>query len=446
MDSMQRLLIVLTALICLLAGLAPIQAQDQKPLTSPRLSALQKQLEAGNATVLENFWQEISKQGAPIIESIAGEDGYQLVTFLWRAKEETKNVVIVGGIAGIEMEQNQMARLGDTDLWFKTYRVRNDARFTYSLSPNDSLVPLTKLDPKDTKALMQRFAAFKADPLNPRRFPGLPPSSFVELPGAPPQPWITKQAAVPAGNLEWKKLKSAILNNERSIGIYTPPGYKTDGPPYGLLVLFDGSTYTLTVPTPVILDNLLAKNLLPPLVTVVVSNLSQESRNKELPCNADFADFLAKELVPWVRQNYHVTADPKQTVVAGSSYGGLASSFAAFRHPEIFGNVLSQSGSYWWKPEGAAEHEWLIKQFVANPKLPVRFYLDVGLMESGPTGDNGPSMVIVNRHMRDVLQAKGYVVHYREFNGGHEYLNWRGTLADGLLLLLGKEEAEKKNR
>ena len=24
--------------------------------------------------------------------------------------------------------------------------------------------------------------------------------------------------------------------------------------------------------------------------------------------------------------------------------------FAGLTHPEIFGNVLSQSGSYWWKP------------------------------------------------------------------------------------------------
>ncbi len=69
-----------------------------------------------------------------------------------------------------------MARLRDTDLWLKTYRVRNDARFTYSLSVNDSLIPLTRLDPEDTKALMQRFASFKADPLNPRRF-GVPPES-----------------------------------------------------------------------------------------------------------------------------------------------------------------------------------------------------------------------------------------------------------------------------
>lgn len=77
---------------------------------------------------------------------------------------------------------------------------------------------------------------------------------------------------------------------------------------------------------------------------------------------------------------------------------------------------------------------------MASKKLPVRFYMDVGLLETGPTPDNGPDMVVVNRHLRDVLQAKGYFVHYSEFNGGHEYLNWRGTLSDGLIVLMGKSK------
>ena len=48
-------------------------------------------------------------------------------------------------------------------------------------------------------------------------------------------------------------------------------------------------------------------------------------------------------------------------------------------------------------------------------------------------------MVIVNRHFRDVLLAKDYeIVKYDEFNGGHEILNWRGSLADGLIALIGK--------
>jgi len=31
----------------------------------------------------------------------------------------------------------------------------------------------------------------------------------------------------------------------------------------------------------------------------------------------------------------------------------------------------------------------------------------------------------------------GYLVHYRQFVGGHDIISWRGTIADGLLALLG---------
>src|SRR5688572_12247905 len=48
------------------------------------------------------------------------------------------------------------------------------------------------------------------------------------------------------------------------------------------------------------------------------------------------SDFLAKELVPWVRSHYNVTKDPKQTVVTGYSAGGLASTYVALRHPHVF--------------------------------------------------------------------------------------------------------------
>jgi enterochelin esterase-like enzyme len=40
------------------------------------------------------------------------------------------------------------------------------------------------------------------------------------------------------------------------------------------------------------------------------------------------------------------------------------------------------------------------------------------------------------------LQAKGYVVTYAEYNGGHDYLCWRGTLADGITALLGEQRAD----
>ena len=40
----------------------------------------------------------------------------------------------------------------------------------------------------------------------------------------------------------------------------------------------------------------------------------------------------------------------------------------------------------------------------------------------------------MNGHFRDVPLAKNdEVVGYDEYSGGHEDLNWRGSLADGLI-------------
>lgn len=66
-----------------------------------------------------------------------------------------------------------------------------------------------------------------------------------------------------------------------------------------------------------------------------------------------------------------------------------------------------------------------------------RFHLDFGLMEDRPSDGLIPNTAETNRHFRDVLRKKGYLLHFQEFNGGHDYLNWRGTLADGLITLLG---------
>ena len=112
--------------------------------------------------------------------------------------------------------------------------------------------------------------------------------------------------------------------------------------------------------------------------------------------------------------------------------------YTAFHHSDVIGNVLSQSGSFQFK-QGAigkdlspyVEGGWLMRELAASPKLPLRIYLDAGRFES-------PGLLESNRHLRDVLVAKGYPVTYAEFSGGHDYWLWRGTISDGLIALLAK--------
>jgi len=188
--------------------------------------------------------------------------------------------------------------------------------------------------------------------------------------------------------------------------------------------------------------------LIPPLVAVMVDN---PNRWRELSCNSAYADFLAQEIVPWARANYHVTDRPDQTIIGGSSLGGLQAACVGLKHSDVFGNVLSQSGAFAWKPDGEKEWEWLSRQFAASPRLPLRFSFEAGLLEGVwwwrdlmakppnalPANLIDPTLLAANRNLRDTLQSKGYPVHYSEFNGNHGSLNWRRTLASHLIALVG---------
>ena len=210
------------------------------------------------------------------------------------------------------------------------------------------------------------------------------------------------------------------------------------------MLLFDGWACIHLIPAPTILDNLLAEDRIPPLIAIMPDSFSQEIRDRELACYPPFVDFLTEELMPWTRQHYHITSKPGDVIVGGSSLGGLAAAFAGYRRADMFGNVLSQSGSFGWKPDDDPQFEWLRRQFAVSPALPLQFYLDTGLLETIAWRSNRPSGLAANRHLRDVLQAKGYPVHYAEFSGGHDYLRLRGTLADGLIALTQPEHPDAK--
>jgi len=416
-------------------------ASPPAKLSNPAVDALRDAVAHGRSNT-EAFWQKAAQSGTPLVEPIPTDSKHALVTFLWRGAPGTRNVVVDGSFAG-SPEAKRMTNLAGTDVWYLTLRVPSEARFMYRLSPNDPLV-------EDGPRAAQRQATQQADPLNPRRWFCDPSSStryecasMVELPGAPKQPWIARQDGILAGTVSKHRINSEILKNERQVSVYTPAGYHANGR-YALMVLFDEGAYLTTVPSPTILDNLIAAGKIPPTVAVLVANPGQ-TRTKELTPNPQFAEFLAKELVPWVHAHYTVTNDPRLTVVAGSSFGGIAAVYAGLRHSEIFGNVLCQSGSFWWAPDHAdfadfdatTETGWLAKEFIKSPKLKLKFWMDAGVFEVDMTGTGG-AILEPSRHMRDVLLAKGYDVSYHQYASGHDYLNWRGTLGEGLIALIGQ--------
>ena len=59
--------VILVVALTIIGSLIAAQGASAKELLSPRLIALQEELQAGNRGALENFWQEITQQGAPLI-------------------------------------------------------------------------------------------------------------------------------------------------------------------------------------------------------------------------------------------------------------------------------------------------------------------------------------------------------------------------------------------
>jgi enterochelin esterase-like enzyme len=426
--------------------------EPPKPMVkSQQIQALQASIQRGEEGSINAFWEVVSKAGAPLIEPIAGDQNNMAVTFLYRGKPDTRNVMVLWlPYAGVAPDEYLMARLGETDVWYKTIKVDRKMRLAYTLAPNAARLRPLSLG-IDGDAITMTAAAARPDPLNPKRYridpesvdaPEFRGQSVLEMPDASPQPWVAQRPGVPAGRVDKHRYKSAALNNEREIAIYLPAQYSPQAEPYSLLVLFDEDAYLSLVPTPTILDNLIGEGRIPAMVAILIGNAGDDARDRELLCNPGFTRALVTEVLPWAHGLYNFTRDPRQTVVAGSSLGGIGAACAGLWHPETFGNVLAQSGAFHRAPpsasdagESSSEPNWLVRQFISSPKKPLRFYMDAGSAEFNATG-GGDSILFCTRTLRDVLRAKGYEVHFQEFAGGHDYLSWRGTLADGLIALM----------
>jgi enterochelin esterase-like enzyme len=414
---------------------APTTTEANEAPVSPRLAALERAVAGGDGAALARFWRDVTALGTPLLEAASAAADHFWVTFLWRATDSDTHVEVVSSLGSASYPAGDaLVRLPGTDVWYRTYRARADLRASYLLRLRGAGGTTHRPDPLNRRPWVHDREG--ADPAHEAMLTADWALSTVALPGAPAEAWWAPRPGTPAGRVEAHRVPSAALAEARRVWVYTSPGHAADGPPARLVLLFDGWHYVSPFATPTILDNLAAAGRLPPLVAVMVDN-PPRTRARDLRADPAFEAFITRELLPWVHARVRAATDPAAVVVGGASAGGLAASALALAHPDRFGNVLAQSGGFWWSPGDDPEAEWLARQVAVRPRVPVRFYLNVGLLETSPTPGGRPSRLVAVRHFRTVLHAKGYAVQYAEFMGGHENICWRATLAEGLLALLG---------
>lgn len=377
-----------------------------------------------------------SRRGkGPIVEDVDAASKNVRVTYLYYGDENTEQVTTFGGPHG-STGGLRMKRFLRTPLFFATELVPRDARYTY-----DFVAIETRFVGPDDIIRVSGELPVRIDPLNPEVFDG---RSALAMPSAPPEPRLVRSDSTPHGTVTAASLGSLTLKEDRPLTVYTPSGYEATQAS-DLMIVLDGEEYdggsSSSVPTPTILDSLIATREIRPTVAVFVKNVAH--RAQDLADSPPFADFIGKELIPWVRKNYRIHPGASHVVAAGASLGGLAASYCAVRHSEVIGNALSLSGSYWitkgWQDRPpfpltlAGDTGDLIGDLKKSKRLPLAFYVAVGRFEVGA------AMLGTNRELRDVLELKGYPVTYREVDGEHDSIWWGGSLADGLISLLGQK-------
>ncbi|GAA1638873.1 alpha/beta hydrolase-fold protein [Actinoplanes couchii] len=359
-----------------------------------------------------SLWTEITAAGLPVIEP--RDDGQCLVTFLWRGEAERTHVH--WGL------WDDLTRLPGTDIWHLTRVLPADLRTVYYLShdagfsapPDRAGTGTWHVDPGNP-----RHVHFPADPVDPADKDGW--VSLLELPAAPAEPWLDQPRSA---DLERAVIHSRALGGDRHLTLHQP------GPGRPVLVVFDGHNAQKVLRIPETVQNLTAAGRIPPLTTIFV-HLPDDTRDDHLAAVPEMREFLAGELMPWAPTHVGALLDGGRNVIAGASRGGLAAVWGALELPGLFGAAIAQSGSFWWAPPGE-DPEWLTRRVAAAPATRGRFYLDVGTMETQPL-PGGTTMIEVGRRMRDTLRAHGHRVHWSEYTGSHDYVNWRRTFADALL-------------
>lgn len=335
------------------------------------------------------------------------------VTFVWRGA--ATSVRLMHWIHGLETAQ-PFSRIRDTDLWVLTIDLPEGSRMEYKLEVESR---------GGVKRLLQ-------DPLNPHlaRDP-YGANSVVYGAGYTTPEWTLPDPETRPGELQEHWIQSDVFGEKRPFQLYLPARFRTTRR-YPLLVVHDGEDYLRFAGLKTILDNLIHRLEIPPLVAALIQS---PDRMREYAADERHSRFLVNELVPLLERDYPLVGKPSSRALMGASFGAVASLSTAWRFPRTFDHLCLQSGSFVFTDIG--EHQrgkvfdpvvkW-VNDFRRKPGRPAeKLYVSCGMYES---------MIYYNRSLVPLLQSTGMQVRFSEAPDGHNWENWRDRLREGLSFLL----------
>ncbi|HHO51343.1 MAG TPA: enterochelin esterase, partial [Deltaproteobacteria bacterium] len=270
------------------------------------------------------------------------------------------------------------------------------------------------------------------DPLNPRRaFDPFGSNSVCAMPGYQPPRWAAPDPLSRPGTLTHLTHHSAIYGEERRTEIYLPSEHKP-GKRYPIVLCHDGHDYLRFTGIQQILDNLIARHEVAPLIMAFTSG---GARNREYGADPRQADFLVHELLPLIGERFGISDDPADRGLMGASFGAVSSLACAWRHPGVFGRLLLQSGSFVFTDIGHHGRSELfdpvvafVNELRADPGRieAQRVFLSCGTFES---------LIWFNRSLAPLLRQAGIETRLQEVSDGHNWIAWRDQLRDGLAWL-----------
>lgn len=417
----------------------------------------------------ESWWSYIKDIGTPLIQNLGDICD---VIFLWRDpegnQESSSTCTVYIEVNYItdhhQPDPQQLTRIDGTDVWFWQTSISSDWHGTYQLIPvsDEYLAPLHlttnhKIDTVTKKQKHRQWwrsilALSVADSFNkssPKYCLWGNNRSLLYLSKAPKHAvWQTFDASneyqcamhnkqyASLQHVEWA---SPLLQNNRSVWMFETEHKHTqlsaDKP---LVMLLDGENWAELMPIFSVLQTLTDNRDLTPAFYVFVGNASTQQRPADLGCNPLFWQAVHDELFCKINNRFDYRISQKNRCVVGQSLGGLAAMFAGLTRPDMFNQVICQSGSFWWptaslmqqwmqpKLPNVKQHGWLttqvLSQKIANKNAQITMQI----------GNKETRLQALNQHFYQSLINTNHKATITEYCGGHDQVCWREGLISAL--------------